>query len=331
MKKSVFSNRVFTLVITILSISILFSCSEAEDEAINTSTLKFNVATADGYAAGTTGGAGGSAISVSTAAAFKTAATSSARSIITVSGNLNVGEVRVTSNKTIIGANASATLNGNLLLKGVTNIIIQNLNITNPSGVGSSDGMEITNASTKIFVTKCTFTDCKDGELDIKRQSTNITVSWCRFRYVNQTSHNFANLIGHSDSFTGDRGFLRVTMHHNWYDNGCKERMPRVRFGQVHCYNNFYGAAGANYCVGLGDESQVLLQNCYFENQGMPWKDYSSSSSKRGRIQWSGNTFVGSPIPTWAPNSTVFNPPYSYSLASGSAVKTMVVAGAGNR
>jgi len=284
---------------------------------------------ADGYAAGTTGGAGGTSTTVTTAAAFITAATSSSSMIITVSGSLNVGQVRVKSNKTITGINTSASLTGNLELSGVSNIIIQKLNITNPSGVGSADGIEVTNACTKIFITHCIFWDCSDGELDIKRQSTNITVSWCRFRYVNQTSHNFVNLIGHSDDYTSDRGYLHITMHHNWYDSGCKERMPRVRYGQVHCYNNYYGASGSNYCVGVGNEAQILLQNCYFDSQTVAWKDYSSSSSTKGKIHWSGLTMVNTSVPTWATNATVFTPSYSYTLDASSGVKASVMAGAG--
>src|SRR5688500_19018868 len=96
-------------------------------------STEFTVATANGFAAGTTGGSG-SSTTVSTAAAFKTAAESSTSMIITVSGNINLGsnQINVKSNKTIIGANSSAGVIGCLRLSGVSNVIIQNLNITNP-------------------------------------------------------------------------------------------------------------------------------------------------------------------------------------------------------
>ncbi|WP_207426667.1 polysaccharide lyase family 1 protein [Pedobacter sp. SYSU D00535] len=328
--------------VILLSI-VFFSCSKSEqvaeaDEASISSKLAsgsvsaFTVATADGFATGTTGGAGGTSTTVSTAAAFKSAAESSTAQIITVSGNIDLGStsVLINSNKTIIGATATAGIKGNLRVSGKTNVIIQNLNITNPSGVGTGDGLEIS-GSTKVFVTKCTFTDCADGMLDVVRASDNVTVSWCRFRYVSQTSHKFCNLIGNSDSATGDRGKLRVTMHHNWYDVGVVERQPRVRFGKVHCYNNFYGSNSDNYTVGVGYEADIFLESNYFENQGRPWADYSNGSTYR--IKWnSGNTFVNSPVPTWAPNSsTTFSIPYSYTLDAGSNVKTIVTGGAGNK
>ena len=28
-----------------------------------------------------------------------------------------------------------------------------------------------------------------------------------------------------------------------------RERMPSIRFGTVHIYNNYYSSAGNNYCV----------------------------------------------------------------------------------
>src|ERR1035437_8893923 len=326
MKKSFLKMSAFCAGLAIVA-SVTFSCSKETDENLQVNELKATY-TADGFAAGTTGGAGGTSTTVTTASAFTTAATSSSAMIITVSGSLNVGQVKVKSNKTIVGANASATLTGNLALGGVSNIIIANLNITNPSGVGTADGIEVSTNCTKIFITHCTFNNCNDGEVDIKRQSTNVTVSWCRFRYTSQTSHCFVNLIGHSDSYTSDRGYLHVTMHHNWYDAGCVERMPRVRYGTVHVYNNYYGSSVSNYCVGLGNESQVLLQNCYFDSQSTAWKDYSSSSSTMGKIHWAGLYMVSTSVPTWAPNSTVFTPSYSYTLDAASGVKASVTAGA---
>ncbi len=46
----------------------------------------------------------------------------------------------------------------------------------------------------------------------------------------------------------------RITFHHNWWSTNVAERMPRVRFGQVHAFNNYYGTGlGTNldndHCV----------------------------------------------------------------------------------
>ncbi|MBO9204424.1 MULTISPECIES: pectate lyase family protein [Niastella] len=324
-----------TLSVGLLMVSCNKNGNEPQDSDLSgdqTATTEFTVATANGFAAGTTGGSG-NAVTVTTAAAFRTAAQSTTSQVITVSGNLNLGSsaVSINSNKTIIGANSSSGVIGCLSVSNKTNVIIQNLNITNPSGVGTGDGLEIS-GSTKVFVTKCAFNNCADGALDIVRASDNVTVSWCKFNYSSQTTHNFVNLIGNGDDVTTDRGKLHVTMHHNWYDAGCQERMPRVRFGQVHCYNNYYAAAGSNYCVGVGNESQIKVENCYFLNQSNAWKNYSSSTSAQGKINWnSGNVFSGTSVPTWAPNSSVFSVPYAYTMTTGSGVPSAVTGNAGNK
>jgi pectate lyase len=73
-------------------------------------------------------------------------------------------------------------------------------------------------------------------------------------------------LIGSSDSATADIGKLRVTLHHNMFVNVI-QRMPRVRFGQVHLFNNYYDLAttdGYGYSWGVGIQSQIYAQNNFF-------------------------------------------------------------------
>ncbi|HEX2853189.1 MAG TPA: hypothetical protein VHO24_08125 [Opitutaceae bacterium] len=285
---------------------------------------------ADGYAnvgRTTTGGAGGPTVTVTTLAQLTSSASDDTARIVRVSGTINLGSsnFRVGSNKTIIGVGANSGFSGNLICRLEANIILQNLRFTNPSSVGDGDGLTLY-GSKNVFVTNCTFTQCGDGSLDITHGSDNITVSWCKFLYTSNTGHNFVGLIGHSDNNSGeDSGKLHVTMHHNWYSTLCVERMPRVRFGRVHVYNNYYGSTASNYNVGIGNQSQVFVDTCYFDAQTMPWKNYSSSGNQ-GLVRWNtGNVFVNTTVPTWAPNSSaVFTPPYSYSVTAGSNVKSVV-------
>lgn len=100
-----------------------------------------------------------------------------------------------------------------------------------------------------------------DGLLDITNGSDLVTVSWNRFR-----NHDKLMLIGSSDSMTTDRGKLRVTLHHNLFD-GIGQRGPRVRFGQVHLYNNLYDVRGTpnyNYSWGVGIESAIYAEENLF-------------------------------------------------------------------
>jgi pectate lyase len=101
-----------------------------------------------------------------------------------------------------------------------------------------------------------------DGLLDITNASDLVTVSWNRFR-----DHDKTMLIGSSDSATADRGKLRITLHHNLFD-GIGQRAPRVRFGQVHIYNNYYKAEhlpSYQYSWGVGVESAIYAENNFFK------------------------------------------------------------------
>jgi pectate lyase len=100
-----------------------------------------------------------------------------------------------------------------------------------------------------------------DGLLDITNASDLVTVSWNKFR-----NHDKMMLIGSSDSATADRGKLRVTLHHNLID-GIGQRAPRVRFGQVHLYNNLYDVRATpsyNYSWGVGIESAIYAEENVF-------------------------------------------------------------------
>ena len=100
-----------------------------------------------------------------------------------------------------------------------------------------------------------------DGEVDITNASDLVTVSFNQF-----TDHDKVMLIGSSDSATADRGKLRVTLHHNLFQ-GVGQRTPRVRFGKVHVFNNYYQLkhdSTYQYSWGVGRESAIFAENNFF-------------------------------------------------------------------
>jgi pectate lyase len=101
-----------------------------------------------------------------------------------------------------------------------------------------------------------------DGLLDITNASDLVTVSWNRFR-----NHDKTMLIGSSDNAPADVGKLRVTIHHNVFqDSG--QRSPRVRYGQVHVFNNYYVIGNPEtygYSWGVGIQSQIYAENNFFK------------------------------------------------------------------
>jgi pectate lyase len=88
-----------------------------------------------------------------------------------------------------------------------------------------------------------------------------VTVSYNRF-----LEHDKVMLIGSSDSATTDRNKLRVTLHHNLFEQ-VGQRGPRVRFGKVHVYNNYYwpkNSENYQYSFGVGRESAIYAENNFF-------------------------------------------------------------------
>lgn len=206
--------------------------------------------------------------------------------------------VHVGSNTTIVGLGDDAKIvGGNLLLQDVYNVIIRNIEFQDAydyfpqwdptdgeKGNWNSEYDNVSvNRSTHVWVDHCTFSDGErpdsslpvyyglpymthDGLLDIKDASDLVTVSYNHFK-----NHGKTNLVGSSDSNLHDDGKLRVTFHHNFYDN-VGERAPRVRYGQVHVYNNYYRNDGEypyTYAWGIGMHSRIYAQNNYFDIPGV--------------------------------------------------------------
>jgi pectate lyase len=124
-----------------------------------------------------------------------------------------------------------------------------------------------------------------DGHLDITNASDLVTVSWNRF-----VDHDKMMLIGSSDNAPADVGKLRVTLHHNLFQN-IGQRAPRVRFGQVHLYNNLYvigNPSSYNYSWGIG------IQSALYAEENLFWPD-SSIEPERFIARFNGsNVFEGS-------------------------------------
>ena len=118
-----------------------------------------------------------------------------------------------------------------------------------------------------IWVDHNDFSSSSDGLTDIKTGSDCITLSWNRFH-----SQNKVSLIGASDN-TGDtdRGHLRVTLHHNWFEK-TKEQQPRCRFGEIHVFNNFYDNIDEDgYGIASTCEARVLSEANSFLNTARPF------------------------------------------------------------
>ncbi|GAA1264055.1 hypothetical protein GCM10009677_14780 [Sphaerisporangium rubeum] len=266
---------------------------------------------------GTSGGAGGGTTTVSSSSALSSALSASGTQVIRVSGTITCsGMLKVTSNKSVLG-NSGATLVGcGLNVANASNVIIRNLTFRN----WNDDAINV-QYSTRVWIGNNTLSNGYDGAIDIKRASDYVTVSWNRI-----FSHDKTMLLGHDDGNGGeDRGRLRVTYHHNWFD-GTNQRHPRVRFGNpVHVFNNFYGGVrsyGVASTVGAG----VLVECNYFENTPDPYH-LGEGSSGPGTLVARNNHKVNSGA--GQTGGSVASIPYGYTCDTPSQVKSIVTGGAG--
>jgi pectate lyase len=276
-----------------------------------------------------TGGAGGPTVTVTSLSQLQTEAARSGAETIQVNGLFSgSGEVTVTSNKTVVGVGSGSGLTGiGVKMKGVSNVIIQNLNIskvTASSGDGDSVHVE---KSDHIWIDHNNLSsdmshgkDFYDGQVDLTHAADFITVSWNVIH-----DHFKVSLVGHSDSNgSEDTGHLRVTYHHNHIFN-FDSRTPSLRFGTGHVYSNYIvnGSTG----VHSRENAQMLVQNNVFRSVGTPIET-TGDSPVDGFVNQSGNDLGGGTNKITRTGSFT-SPPYSFTLTPTASVISVVTSGAG--
>jgi pectate lyase len=279
---------------------------------------------------GTTGGAGGPTVRITSVKDFNARAAGTAPAVLEVAAALD-GDVAIGPNKTITGV-AGGSIHGHVEMDGSVNVIVQNLKVVgyncadNADCQSGADAITVRRGAHHLWFDHCDVSDGSDGNLDITHASDYVTISWTKFSYsgARPGGHQFSNLIGHTDSNPEDEGHLKVTLHHDWWANNVGERMPRVRYGQVHSYNNLFTATGNNYCVRAGVKSEVLSEANAFLGVDTPFDLGGGDVLSRGDVfvKATGN-LLGT--------GKAFTPPYAYTLDAASAVEARVRAGAGTR
>ncbi|MFF9605584.1 polysaccharide lyase family 1 protein [Streptomyces sp. NPDC014684] len=278
-----------------------------------------------GFGAGTTGGGAATAVTVSTSDAFRAAVTGGTAKVVKVNGLISLsGQIDIGSNTTVLGVGSSSGFTGGgLRLKKVTNVVVRNLNL---SKAVKTDAITV-QASTRVWIDHNTLSsdrdhgkDYYDGLVDITHGSDYVTVSWNTFK-----DHYKGSLVGHSDSNAGeDTGHLRVTYHHNWFDN-VNSRIPSLRFGTGHFYDNY--VVGAETAVHSRMGAQMLVENNVFRSTQVAVTT-SRDSDVDGYANLRGNDLGGAATEI-SRTGTFTSPPYGYTAEPASGVVASVTAGAG--
>lgn len=281
---------------------------------------------------GTIGGAGGATVVVTTLEALEEQAAGEEPRIIQISGVLNGYVTLAGSNKTIEGL-PGAELYGGISLFGMAevplrNIIVRNLRIVAPpceSDCEEYDALSLRWAH-HVWIDHCDLWDGTDGNLDITRESDYVTVSWTRFSYSDpELAVRQSNLVGGADEHVEDADDLRVTFHHNWWTENVAKFMPRIRFGQVHLFNNYYTAVDNDDCIRLGLQANAVIEGNVFEGAEHPLGD---SVDETAVVRAIGNSATPEPVEDLVIGDA-FTPPYPYTLDPVDEVAERVRAGAG--
>ncbi|MEU7483764.1 pectinesterase family protein [Streptomyces sp. NPDC042319] len=295
---------------------------------------------ADGFASvnalgqnGTYGGRDGKTVTVTTLADLEKYATAPEAYVIVVDGAITMDpkgrEIKVASDKTIVGAGTSGEIVGGgfFLGQGVHNVIIRNLTIRDSyAGTWNDkehdwDAVQMDGAH-HVWIDHNDLRHMADGLIDSRKDTTYLTVSWNRLE-----NHNKAFGIGWTDNVTAD-----ITVHHNWFRETEQRNPSTDNVAHAHLYNNYLqDEPGTGITSSYGNYSRgrtsMLLENSYFDGVDNPViKDDTASLVQRG------NVFKGTEGRNES-GGTAFDPKtyYPYSLDAVADVPGLVKAGSGPR
>ena len=270
---------------------------------------------------GTTGGAAGSTVTVTTSSALDTVSPVEQRHDHPGLRHDLVRPACTRSPRTrpIQGVGSSSGITGGgLNCPRVSNVIIRNMIFKN----ADDDAINV-QYSTNVWIDHNDLSNGYDGLVDIKRASDYVTVSW---NHVHD--HDKDMLLGHDDdNASEDTGHLRVTYHHNWFD-GTTQRNPRVRFGNpVHVYNNYFND-NSGYGVAATCERRRAASRATTSRTSTDPYHLAEGDSPDGNLVAKNNYMVNSGAPETTGGNVARSPTPTPSDAA-STVKSIVTAGAG--
>lgn len=313
-------------------IAVVALCSTMSLMAVN-----YCASSSWGYAGTVTGGGNANPTAVSSESALKTAL-GKGNNVIIITQDITVTD-HISSDKSnmtimalpgvkLISKQQNADKSGILYLKG-SNLILRNLTFEGP-GAYDCDGWDnlCLDGAKNVWVDHCDFQDGVDGNFDIKGKSDNITVTWCRFRYLKEPKaggsggaddHRFSNLVGSGSSDKPADGTYNITYGYCWWDEGCKQRMTRCRNALIHYLNCYWNSSVADYYVGPENVSSYF-EGCTFSGKANSakniWKPFNNTTNYCQFVNCTGNLPSNS--------GSVAAPTYAYDALSAATAKNYV-------
>jgi len=203
--------------------------------------------------------------------------------------------LRLKSDKTFDGRGRNIQISGmGILTSESSNLIFENLTFTKPAitalDTSSRRALSIHSRTHHVWVDHCKFEEYPLVELDVKRGSHHVTISWSRFENA-QTGVLFG-LAGDIIMDTAQS----LTMHHNYFAGLSRDGIL-AHGGKLHAYNNFFDSVEKSGVV-CSDSAYCLVEKNVFNNE-MPvtlyrWynEDGSPVDSTVGFVNMVDNKFV---------------------------------------
>lgn len=233
------------------------------------------------------------------------------------SGTYNLeSPLRLGSDKTFDGRGRNIQISGmGILTQESSNLIFENLTFTAPAitvqDTSSRRALSLHNGTHHVWVDHCVFEEYPLVELDVKRGSHNVTISWSRFENA-QTGV----LFGLAADIIMDTA-QSLTMHHNYFAGLSRDGIL-AHGGRLHAYNNFFDSVEKSGVV-CSDSAHCLIEKNVFNNE-LPvtlyrWynEDGSPVDSTVGFVNMVENKFsVGGSDSDFADHAVGFVPDYKY-------------------
>lgn len=181
------------------------------------------------------------------------------------SGTYNLeSPLRLGSDKTFDGRGRDVRITGmGILTQESSNLIFENLTFTAPAitvqDTSSRRALSLHNGTHHVWVDHCVFEEYPLVELDVKRGSHNVTISWSRFENA-QTGV----LFGLAADIIMDTA-QSLTMHHNYFAGLSRDGIL-AHGGKLHAYNNFFDSVEKSGVV-CSDAARCLIEKNVFNNE----------------------------------------------------------------
>ncbi|WP_151904633.1 pectate lyase family protein [Brachybacterium ginsengisoli] len=276
---------------------------------------------------GAVGGLGGTVVEVRDAEELSAALALDGPTVVLVHGTIVLpfgSMLEVGSRTSVLGVGRGAEIvGGGLRLLQVSDVVLRNITFRDSFIGGDWDGKSEENdndgirvdTSDHVWIDHCEFVRLGDGQVDIRKDSTHVTVSWSILR-----DHNKTLGVGWTDNV-----LTTLTLHHLWFSNTHQRNGSIDNTALCHVYNCLLDGS-SSYGMASRGAAQLLVEHSVFASVRNP----IGVSDPESRVAQNGNLRDGT-WGSWEDTGVDVDPAdhYSYDLDPVEDVRSLLARHAG--